>query len=431
MRPALGSARNREEEPAMARIVFRGANLLDGEHPARPGTSVVVDGERIAQVAPDAAVATRPDDRIVALDGRTLLPGLSSCHFHGSFENATLDLFPLGMDQPAGVLMLRLAKNARLALQSGFTTLVGAGGGDDLDAQLVMAIEQGIVEGPRLLPCSRNLGTTSGYIDLEPWWYRMQNTGACRLADGADGFRQVVREEMKRGARMIKLFVTGGHGNLRKGTREFSREELAAVVETAHERGALVRAHAAWKPQILECVAAGVDVIDHGDEIDAQCIDAMAEAGTYFDPSVLYLEKLLAYAPLQGVAAFEPVRAATERELENLARWVPEAAKAGVRIVLGDDYGTVLMAHGTYAEEIESYVKRLGVPPLDVLRWATRNGAALSGRGDEIGLVEAGRLADLVVVDGDPSVDPSVLCDPRRILAVTKGGAFAKDALAG
>jgi len=413
----------------MARIVFRGANLLDGASAARPGMSVVVEGLRIAQVAPDAAVAARPDDRVVALEGRTLLPGLASCHFHASFDNATLDLFPLGMDQPAGVLMLRSAKNARLALEAGFTTLVGAGGGDDIDAQLVMAIDQGIVPGPRLLPCSRNLGTTSGYIDLEPWWYRMGNVGACRMADGPDGMRQAVREELKRGARVIKLFVTGGHGNLRQSTREFSREELAAVVEAAHERGALVRAHAAWKPQILECVELGVDVIDHGDEIDAQCIDAMAEAGTFFDPSVLYLEKLLAYEPLRQVPGFAPVREATERELENLARQVPEAAKAGVKIVLGDDFGTVLLPHGTYAEELEAYVKKLGIPPLEVLRWATRNGAELSGRGHDLGLVEAGRIADLVVVDGDPSVDMSVLCDPRRILAVLKGGAFAKDAL--
>jgi imidazolonepropionase-like amidohydrolase len=229
---------------------------------------------------------------------------MASCHFHASFDGASLDLFPLGMDQPAGVLMLRAARNVRRALECGFTTLVGAGGGDDIDAQLVMAIDQGVIQGPRLLPCSRNLGTTSGYIDLEPWWYRMGNLGACRLADGPDGFRQAVREEVKRGARMIKLFVTGGHGNVRAVTSEFTREELAAVVETAHARGAFVRAHCAWKPAILECVELGVDVIDHGDEIDAECIDAMAEAGTFLDPSALYLEKLLTYAPLEHAPGF-------------------------------------------------------------------------------------------------------------------------------
>ena len=413
----------------MSRTVFTGANLLDGANPPRPATTVVVEGERIAQVALDGAVAPRPGDRVVALGGRTLMPGMASCHFHASFDGATLDLFPLGMDQPAGVLMLRAARNVRRALECGFTTLVGAGGGDDIDAQLVMAIDQGVIQGPRLLPCSRNLGTTSGYIDLEPWWYRMGNLGACRLADGPDGFRQAVREEVKRGARMIKLFVTGGHGNVRAATREFTREELAAVVETAHARGAFVRAHCAWKPAILECVELGVDVIDHGDEIDAECIDAMAEAGTFFDPSALYLEKLLTYAPLEHAEGFAPAREASRRELENLKLRLPEAEAAGVRIVLGDDYGTVLMPHGTYAEELEFYVKKMGFAPLAVLRWATRNGAALAGPRHEAGAVEAGCIADLLVVDGDPSVDVAVLGDERRLLAVLKGGAFVKDAL--
>jgi imidazolonepropionase-like amidohydrolase len=412
----------------MSRIVFTGANLLDGASPARPRTTVVVEGERIAEVSPDGAVAARPGDRVIPLEGRTLMPGMASCHFHATFEGTTLELFPFGLDQPPGILMLRAARSARRALDCGFTTLVGAGGGDEIDAQLALAIEQGLVVGPRLLPCGRNLGTTSGYIDLEPWWYRLGNTGACRMADGPDGFRRAVREEIKRGARMIKLFVTGGHGNVRAGTREFSREELAAVVETAHARGALVRAHCAWKPELLECVELGVDVIDHGDEIDAECIEAMAEAGTFFDPSLLYLEKLLAYEPLQQAPGFAPAREAAQRELENLQRWLPEAHAAGVRIVLGDDYGTVLLPHGTYAEELEFYVKRMGFAPLDVLRWATRHGAALVGREHELGAVEAGRLADLLVVDGDPSVDVSVLADEARLLAVLKGGAFVKGA---
>jgi len=240
---------------------------------------------------------------------------------------------------------------------------------------------------------------------------------------------KVVLEEIKQGARILKLFVTGGHGNVHAGTNEFSREELAAVVETAHARGVLVRAHCAWKREMLECIELGVDVIDHGDEIDAEVIDAMAEAGTFFDPSILYLEKLLAFEPLQHAPGFAPARDATQRELENLQRWLPEAQAAGVRIVLGDDYGAVFLPHGTYAEEIEFYVKRMGLAPLDVLRWATRNGAALMGREHELGAVEAGKLADLLVVDGDPSVDVSVLGDEARLLGILKGGAFVKDAL--
>ncbi len=406
----------------MARMLLRAANLLDGSGPTRPGTTLVIEGERVAQVAPDATIAARPDDDVLSLAGRTVMPGMVSAHFHATFEGATLDVFPLGVDRPPGVLMLRAAKNAQLALACGFTSLVGAGGGDDIDAQLALAIAQRLVPGPRILPCSRNLGTTSGYIDLAPWWYRMQNLGACRMADGPDEFRRAVREEIKRGARMIKVFATGGHGNVNTGQRELSRAELAALVDAAHQRGARVRAHCAWKASMLECIAVGVDVIDHGDEIDAECIDAMSRAGTFWDPSALYLQKLLDLPTLQGPES-AALRDATARELENIARWLGPAQRAGARIVLGDDYGTVLMPHGSYAEEIAFYVKQLGAAPLDVLGWATRNGGALMGLSD-LGTLEAGKLADLIVVDGDPSADPTVLCDRSRICGVMKGGAW-------
>lgn len=405
----------------MTRIILEGAQLFDGEGPLRSGVTLAIEGERIAELGPDGSVKPRPGDTRILLRERTLMPGMFSCHFHGSFDGATLDLFPLGIDKPPGYLMLRAARAARLALDSGFTSVIGAGGGDDLDAQLALAIQDGLLEGPRITPCSRNLGTTSGYIDLDSWWWRLGNTGACRMLDGADECRKAVREEIKRGAKMIKIFATGGHGNLRATTSEFSREELAAVVQAAHARGAKVRAHCAWKQKILECVELGVDVIDHADELDAECIDAMARAGTTLDPSALYLQKLLELPDLRAPKHAALIDA-TQRELDNLCRWIPEANAHGIPIVLGDDYGTVLLPHGTYAEELEFYVKRVGIAPLDVLRWATRNGARLAGREAELGTLAVGHLADLLVIDGDPSVDVSVLQRRERIAGVMQGG---------
>jgi imidazolonepropionase-like amidohydrolase len=402
------------------RTVIRSVSLLDGVRPPQPNRTLLIDGDRISAIGNGVDVETRPGDSVLSLPGKTVMPGMVSGHFHATFEGATLDVFPLGVDQPPGVLMLRAAKNARLALACGFTSVVGAGGGDDIDAQLSLGIAQGLTVGPRIVPGSRNLGTTSGYIDLAPWWYGMQNIGACKLGDGPDSFRAIVREEIRRGARMLKVFATGGHGNVKTGQREFSRAELAAIVETAHERGARVRAHCAWKAQILECVALGFDVIDHGDEIDAECIEAMARAGTFWDPSALYLQRLLELPALQGpeTAALRDVSA---RELENIARWLAPAHRAGVRIVLGDDYGTAFMPHGTYAEELAYYVKQLGVAPLDALSWATKNGGALVGLPD-LGTLEPGKLADLLIVDGDPSADPTLLCDRTKIRGVMLNG---------
>jgi len=206
--------------------------------------------------------------------------------------------------------------------------------------------------------------------------------------------------------------------------RELSRAELAAIVDAAHERGARVRAHCAWKERILECVELGVDVIDHGDEIDAECIDAMARAGTFWDPSALYLQKLLELPALQGPET-AALRDATTRELDNIARWLGPAQRAGVRIVLGDDYGTAFLPHGSYAEELTHYVKRLGVAPLDALAWATKNGGALVGLPD-LGTLEVGKLADLLVVDGDPSADIALLSDRSKLRGVMKNGEWQR-----
>lgn len=413
----------------MSRTIFRDTNLLDGRKAAQPHSTIVVEGERITAVSQGQEPAAGPDDRVIDLAGRTLMPGMVSSHFHATFDGATLDIFPLAIDKPPGYMALRAANAMREALSSGFTSIVGAGGTENLDAQLKLAIEEGIALGPRIMACGHNLGTTSGYIDLENWWWELGNIGACRLADGPEEFRKLVREEIKRGAEMIKLFVTGGHGNLHTATSEFSRDELESVVRTAHERGAKVRAHCAWKAEILQCVELGVDVIDHGDELDGDCIAAMVEAGTFLDPSALFLEKLLGNADVQAAAPQELIDT-TRAELDNLLRRVPEANAAGIPILLGDDYGTILMPHGTYAEELEFYVKRFGIPALDVLRWATVNGARLMGMEDELGSIEEGKLADLLVVDGDPSADIAVLGDREKILAIVKGGAFVKDALA-
>ncbi|MFQ5514013.1 MAG: amidohydrolase family protein [Myxococcota bacterium] len=411
----------------MGRIILKGANLLDGRSPARPGCTVVVEGQRVTHVTTEA-VQVLPEDREIDLAGRTLMPGLCSGHFHASYHDYALEIFPLGIDKPPGYLTLRAAHAVRGALMAGFTSVAGAGGGDDIDVQLKMAIDDGLIPGPRILACSRDFTTRGGYVDLANWWWRLGNVGAGLVRNGPEALREAAREEMARGAEILKLYVTGGHGNVNTAVREFSRDELEMVVRTAHERGRKVRAHCAWKPAILECIELGVDVIDHGDEIDAECIGAMVEAGTVLVPSALYLERLLGLEAIHA-PGYEALVETTERELENLLRWIPEANAAGVKLVLGDDYGTIVLRHGAYADELEFYVKRAGIAPLDVIRWATVHGADLMGLGDELGSVEEGRLADLLVVDGDPSVDITVLKEPHHLRMIFKGGQLVKDAL--
>jgi imidazolonepropionase-like amidohydrolase len=407
------------------RLVLTNANLVDGEHPAKAGAHVVVEGPRITAVG-TGEIQTRPGDRVVDLTGRTVMPGMVSCHFHSTYHELGATPAPYGLEAPPAYQALRAARNLETALFCGFTGAVSAGAPCDVDPSMKRAIDDGLIPGPRFVPGSRELSTTGHGNDTNPWYWEMAAWGAARCCDGPDEFRKAVRDEAKRGAEMIKLFVTGGHGVLTPKDRlEMTRDELFTAVDTAHERGVRIRGHIVSKRAILMAVEAGIDVIDHGDELDDECIAAIVEAGTFVAPSVLFPKTFLEHMG-SGLGFTDQIRADLDRTLEVL----PQANAAGVKLVVGDDYGAVGFAHGRYAEELAVYVRDAGIPPLEVLRWATRNGAELLGRGDELGTVSEGKLADLLVVDGDPLEDITVLQDRDRIAAILRDGVLVKDELA-
>jgi imidazolonepropionase-like amidohydrolase len=280
-----------------------------------------------------------------------------------------------------------------------------------------------------MVPASRDIITTGDSNDTMPWWYEADAMGVVRVCDGPDEFRKVVRDEIKRGARMVKLYVTGGHGVLTpKHNVSITLPELHAVTEAAHGRGARVRAHVAHKQAILDCIAAGVDVIDHADGLDEECIEKLAEAGTIILPSLylpLKILELMGDAPGANTLGFTTE---TGKDFADMCAMLPKAVEAGVKICTGDDFGASFTPHGAYAAELSLYVEHAGIPALEVLRWATRNGADLMATPNDTGVVAEGRLADLVVVDGDPSSNIGVLAD--GIVAVMKDGVFARDDLA-
>ena len=224
------------------------------------------------------------------------------------------------------------------------------------------------------------------------------------------------------------MFVTGGHGVPRDPERiEMTAEEMGAAIEAAHLRGAKIRGHIANREAIVMAVEGGIDVIDHGDGMDGECIDRIVAAGTFVVPSMFFLFKYAELLKSQSPALAQGM----QDELEAALAILPVASAAGVKLVLGDDYGAAGFPHGIYGEELEFYVKVAGMAPLEVIRWATVNGAELMGRGQDLGTVSAGKLADLLVVDGDPIADISVLADRSRIVAIMKDGRFVKDELAG
>ncbi len=401
----------------MATLALTGARLLDGTRPAIDDATVVVDGERIAEVG--AGAPTGPVDRAVDLSGCTVMPGMFTCHFHATYhELGSQPNTPYGDEYPPAYLALIAARNLATALELGYTGVVGAGGSHHVEPGVRRAIEDGLVPGPRFWPSSRELSTTGHSNDGVPWYWDKHASGAVRLCDGAEAFRLGVREEIKRGAQVIKLFVTGGHGTTAPKDRiEMTRSELAAAIETAHERGALIRGHLVNKPAILMALELGIDIVDHCDEMDDEVIAALVETNATVVPSLYFPKHFVdTFGSGLGFSA-DAMRA----DLEHMYATIPKAQAAGVRFVLGDDYGAIGFPHGAYGGELRLYVEHAGVTPLDVIGWATRNGAEMVGRDDDLGTVEVGKLADLVVVEGDPSADIGTLADhPPR--AVLKGG---------
>lgn len=432
------------------RIVFRGAHLIDGINPAEDDMTVVLQGERIEAVTPDAQYVGEPSDQVISLDGASLMPGMVQGHFHshfGAFGDG-VRAPALGLEAAPAYLSMLAAHNAELALQSGFTGAIGASNAHTIDVSLKEAILAGFVAGPRYLAGSREIVTTGDYSDYSNnrnFFMGLQNTGLTYSANGAEEWRLAGRIEAGRGCDFVKISAGPGHGS--SPARDVlypSIDELTALVQSVHKLGKKVRAHAPSRRSILECARAGVDIIDHADRIDEECVEMILAADCAVVPSMLWSVRFLELAeawdheasslPISEGFPETPTEVrkriqAVREDFDYTCRAMQDAARSGVRMIVGDDYGTPIMPHGEYIPELEFYIKELGIAPLEVLRWATHNGSETMGLGTEAGLIEAGRFADLLVVQGDPLTDITCLADPDNLKGILLGGRWMKNRL--
>jgi imidazolonepropionase-like amidohydrolase len=359
------------------------------------------------------------------LAGRSLMPGMVQCHYHVAYANADR-LEDVELKYPATMLTLIAAKNAELLLRSGFTGAVSAGTLHNIDATLKRAIDEGLIPGPRFLACGSEIITSGDSVDIHPSWWKLQMEGGIRICDGPDEFRKAVRLQIKDGAEIIKVGLTGGHGlAFPADVMAMTIDEMNAAADTAHERGRKIRGHTVSKRGIIAALDACFDLIDHCDMMDDECIDRLAKQGTFVTPSLYFPYMMVEQNRRNGKPAMGGIDN-MERSLEHSYKMVPKANAAGVKLVVGDDFGVAGLVHGDYAKELEAYVKGAGIPALDVIGWATRNGAEMLGMKDDLGTIETGKLADLLVVNGDPVRDITVLQDRTNLDVVMKAGKFVE-----
>lgn len=395
-----------------SRLLLRNARVLDvdaGDYVS--GCSVLVEDGRIREVGPSVTAAGA--DGIDVAD-RVVLPGLIDAHVHPVISS--VDISSL-----ADVAPSLLAQRARVELEAiarrGFTTVRDACGAD---RGLAQATDEGLIRGPRLFVSGRALSQTGGHGDS-------RRPGDCcsghsdvlsRIVDGVDEVRRAAREELRAGVHHLKIMASGGVASPSDEiwTLQYSMEEMRAAVEEAAARRSYVLAHAYTAPAIERAVRAGVRSIEHGNLIDAPTAALMAEAGAFLVPTLVTYDKLHQHGGEYGLppGQLRKVVDVIDAGLDSLAL----ARAAGVKIGFGTDLLGELQVH----QNDEFRIRARAEAPIDIIRSATIVNAELVGLAGEVGVIAPEAYADLLIVDGDPLDDVTVLADPDRLDLVMREG---------
>jgi imidazolonepropionase-like amidohydrolase len=401
-----------DETASPGRILIRAGHVLD----VRTGNeaadqTIVVTAGAISSIAATSATPKNTQDREIDLRSLTVLPGLIDVHTHLTMDTNFDPYHELSTSIAKSALIG--ARNAKVTLQAGFTSVrnVGAEGFSDVD--LRDAINSDLVEGPHMQVSGPALGITGGHCDdnLLPFQYHAVGGG---VADGVEAVQHKVRENIKYGADLIKICATGGV--LSKGddpqASQYTLEELKAIVADAHRLGRRVAAHAHGAQGILWATQAGVDSIEHGSYMNEEDIAALKSHGTYFVPTAYLVDWIQANGHLPPFY-YQKMLDVSAVAKSNAKR----AIAAHVKIALGTD--AAVYPHGMNAHELQVYVEQFGMSPLAAIQTGTLNAADLMGWSEKVGTLEAGKWADIIAVRGDPLRDINLL---QHVSFVMKSG---------
>ncbi|MBV9544823.1 MAG: amidohydrolase family protein [Chloroflexi bacterium] len=406
-------------------IALVGGTLLDGNAgPAIEDACVLVRGREILAAGPRDSIGIPDAARVFDIPGATIIPGLIDGHVHlRSYAGRDRsDFYLWGASTFIEEQTLHAAANARSALQAGFTTVRECSGGR-AEIAVKRATDQQLLDGARVVVAGF-VGMTGGHGDLFAPPAIQPRSFA--VADGPEACRKAVREHARDGADWIKICTSGGVLSLGDESewRNYTLDEVRAIVDEAHALGKRVAAHAHTANGIRQALDGGVDSIEHGSAMDSELSARMVQSGTWLCPTLAVTEYIHAHGRGKGVP--EASLAKNEVVRERRLGAIRTAAAAGVRLFLGTDSSSVL-PFGRHAWELELLVDLLDLSPKRALQIGTRDAAQALGIGDRTGVIAPGRWADLVVVDGNPLEDIRILQDAERIRGVFRDGRLLVD----
>ncbi len=375
--------------------------------------AVVVEGERIAWMGPDAQAPAFGDGLVVDGRGHSLLPGMINCHVHLCNDGAA-DLFAQVINDSVPIATIRSVINARLTLEAGITTVRDCGASSQIAIEIAKAVDQGLIDGPRVRAAGRVVTMTGGHGHF-----------IGREADGPDEVRKAVRAEIKGGAHFIKVMATGGvlTPGVDPSQTAFQLDEMQAAVEEAHKAGRPAASHAIGNGGIKNALKAGIDSVEHGFYLDDEAVNLALKNQAFLVPTLIAVDQIVNNGPARGIPEWVVRKAESEagHHRESFAL----AVKSGLKVAAGTDAGTPFNPHGDLALELAKMVE-FGLPPMLTLVAATSSAARLLRMDDQIGSIEKGKLADLILVPGDPLTDIEAM---RRPALVMKSGRVVRNQL--
>jgi imidazolonepropionase-like amidohydrolase len=394
-------------------VILRDASIIDGKGDSPFRGFVVVENNRIVEIGKGSGPAKKHGHEEVDLEGRTLLPGMIDCHVHLCLDGSADPMRSLQNDSEP-MMTLKTAKNAQLSLLAGVTTVRDMGARSGVTLSIRNAVADAIVPGPRILSSGRCICMTGGH----GWPFG-------READGEDEVRKAVREQIKAGVDVIKLMATGGvmTPGVDPGAAQYTYEELKAGVEEAHKAGRRTAAHAQGNQGVKNALKAGIDSIEHGVFLDDESIRLFLDRKTALVPTISAPFHILEKGIKGGVPAYavEKTKKVKKAHVESAKK----AYRAGVTIAMGTDAGTPFNGHGENLKELELLIS-IGLSPMEAILSATGIASQILGLGSQIGTIEQGKLADLIVVEGDPLQDIALLQKKENLVIVMKDGLFHK-----